>query len=74
MVKKILGSAALASLTLVGAASAQIGTSTATTTPGVPDTGAGDTLVNSMILGVAALIAVGGALYLYMNRRVSDMQ
>lgn len=64
--KKILGFSGLASLLMVGAASAQ--TTTATTTPGIPNTGAGDIVLNAFVLGVAALIAIGGALYLYMNR------
>jgi hypothetical protein len=64
--KKILGSAGLASLLMAGVASAQ--TTTATTTPGIPNTGAGDIVLNAFVLGVAALVAIGGALYLYMNR------
>jgi len=68
MLKKIVNGAAAATLLAAGFASAQ--TTTATTTPGVPNTGAGDIVLNAMILGVSAMIAVGGALYLYMHRRV----
>jgi len=70
MTRKLLSSAALMSLFVAGAASAQ--TTTTTTTPGIPNTGAGDVVINSVILGVAALIAIGGALYLYMNRRIAE--
>lgn len=68
MLKKILGSSLLASFFLTGVAAAQTGTSTATTTPGVPNTGSGDLIVNVMILAVSALVAIGGALYLYTTR------
>lgn len=63
MFKRILGSSLFASMFLTGVAAAQ--TTTSTTTPGVPNTGAGDLVVNVMILAVSALVAVGGALYLY---------
>lgn len=66
--KKILGFSGLASLLMMGVASAQTTTATATTTPGIPNTGAGDIVLNAFVLGVAALVAIGGALYLYMNR------
>lgn len=69
MLKKIGLSAAAAPLLLAGFASAQTTTST-TTTPGVPNTGAGDVVINAMILGASAMIAIGGALYLYMQRRM----
>lgn len=68
MVKKILGTSLFASLFLAGIAAAQTGT-TSTTTPGVPNTGVGDLVMNVMILAVSALIAIGGALYLYTTRR-----
>lgn len=68
MLKKIGFSAATAPLLLAGFASAQ--TTTSTTTPGVPNTGAGDVVINAMILGASAMIAIGGALYLYMQRRI----
>lgn len=67
MVKKILGSSLVASLFLTGVAAAQ--TTTSTTTPGVPDTGVGDLIVNVMLLAMSALIAIGGALYLYTLRK-----
>lgn len=66
MLKKIVNGAALASLLTAGFASAQ--TTTSTTTPGVPNTGAGDIALNVMILAVSAMIAVLGAMYLYMQR------
>ncbi len=52
-----------------GESSTTVTTST-TTTPGVPNTGAGDIVLNAMILGVSVMIAVIGAVYLYMHRRV----
>jgi len=67
MLKKIVNGAAAATLLAAGIASAQ---TTSTTTPGVPNTGAGDIVLNAMILGVSAMIAVIGAVYLYMHRRV----
>ncbi|MBL8158030.1 LPXTG cell wall anchor domain-containing protein [bacterium] len=66
MLKKFVNGAAAASLFVAGIASAQ--TTTSTTTPGVPNTGAGDIALNAVILGISAMIAVGGALYLYMQR------
>lgn len=68
MLKKFVNGAAAASLFVAGIASAQ--TTTSTTTPGVPNTGAGDIALNAVILGISAMIAVGGALYLYMQRNV----
>jgi len=67
MITKLFGSSLIASLFLTGVAAAQ--TTTSTTTPGVPNTGAGDLVINVMILAVSALIAIGGALYLYTTRR-----
>ncbi len=67
MFKKIVSGAAATPLLLAGLVSAQ---TTTTTTPGVPNTGAGDIVLNAMILGVAAMVAIGGALYLYMHRRL----
>lgn len=67
MIKKLLGTSLFASLFMTGVAAAQ--TTTTTTTPGVPNTGAGDLVINVMILAVSALIAIGGALYLYTTRR-----
>lgn len=64
MIKKLLGSSLVASMFLTGIAAAQT-----TTTPGVPNTGAGDLVLNVMILAVSALVAIGGTLYLYMTRR-----
>lgn len=73
MLKRIVSSAALAPLLMAGIASAQttndIVTSTSTT-PGVPNTGAGDVALNAFILGISAMIVVAGALYLYLNRRL----
>lgn len=66
MLKKLLGSSIFASLFLTGIAAAQ--TTTVTTTPGIPNTGASDLIVNVMILAVSALVAIGGTLYLYMTR------
>lgn len=66
MFKKVLGSSLFASMFLTGVAAAQ--TTTSTTTPGIPNTGAGDLIINVMILAVSALIAIGGALYLYSTR------
>jgi hypothetical protein len=67
MIKKLLGTSLFGSLFLTGVAAAQ--TTTSTTTPGVPNTGAGDLVVNVMILAVSALVAIGGALYLYTTRK-----
>jgi LPXTG-motif cell wall-anchored protein len=69
MLQKILKSSLVAPflLVLAGVASAQ-STSTATTTPGIPNTGAEDMIANGLVLGVAALIAVGAAAYLYAYR------
>lgn len=66
MLKKLFGSSLIASLFLTGVAAAQ--TTTTTTTPGIPNTGAGDLVINVLILAVSALIAVGGAIYLYSTR------
>lgn len=66
MFKKLLGSSLFASMFLTGVAAAQ--TTTSTTTPGIPNTGAGDLVINVMILAVSALIAIGGAFYLYSTR------
>lgn len=49
-----------------GIAAAQ--TTTATTTPGVPNTGAGDVVVNAVILTASAALALAGAVYLYATR------
>jgi LPXTG-motif cell wall-anchored protein len=69
MLKKLVNGAAAATLFAAGIASAQTTTATtSTTTPGVPNTGAGDIALNAVILGISAMIAVGGALYLYMQR------
>lgn len=64
----------MGSLLLAGAASAQTttATTTGTTTPGVPNTGAGDLVINVMILAISALIAIGGALYLYTSRSMAQ--
>jgi LPXTG-motif cell wall-anchored protein len=72
MLKKLVNGAAAATLLAAGFASAQTttATTTATTTPGVPNTGAGDVVLNALILGISAMIAVGGALYLYTQRRM----
>lgn len=66
MLKKIFGSSLIGSMFLTGVAAAQ--TSTPTTTPGIPNTGAGDLVMNVLILAVSALVAVGGAMYLYTTR------
>lgn len=66
MLKKLFGSSLISSLFLTGVAAAQ--TTTTTTTPGIPNTGAGDLVINVLILAVSALIAVGGAIYLYSTR------
>lgn len=66
MLKKFVNGAAAATLFAAGVASAQ--TTTSTTTPGVPNTGAGDIALNAVILGISAMIAIGGALYLYLQR------
>lgn len=58
--KKLIGATALAFLLSAGVASAQ-----STTTPGTPDTGqGGDAVTQLMLLGAAAVVAVGGAAYL----------
>lgn len=67
MLQKFANGAAVATLFAAGIASAQ--TTTSTTTPGIPNTGAGDIVLNAVILGISAMIAVGGALYLYTQRR-----
>lgn len=62
--KKIVGTLALTSLLMAGAVSAQT-TPEATTTPGVPDTGAGGTAAtNVLLLGAAAAVALAGGAYL----------
>lgn len=56
-------------LAMATIASAQTGTSTATTTPGVPNTGAGgDPATLLAVLGIAALVAVVGGAYLLWER------
>jgi len=61
------GSASSASMT--GSSSTTSGGST--TTPGVPNTGAGgDSAGNLAVLGVSALVALGGAAYLARQRYV----
>jgi hypothetical protein len=52
----------------VAAAQTSTATTTATTTPGVPNTGAGDIVMNALILAVSAAIALAGAAYLYTMR------
>jgi len=83
MLKKLLSAGALAPLLMAGIAAAQTTTSTSsattstTTLPGVPSTGvAGDATINAILLGLSLVIALGGALYLYMRSRarVSEMQ
>jgi hypothetical protein len=69
--KKIIGTAALATLLLAGSVAAQSTTSSSTdtgtggttaTTPGTPNTGAGGNVAeNMMILTGSALAAVAGA-------------
>ncbi len=54
-----------------GVVSAQ--TTTATTTPGVPNTGAGDILANAMILTASAAVALAGAVYLYAQRKRQEI-
>lgn len=73
MLNKILGSSLGASLLMTGVAAAQTTTDsvTSTTTPGIPNTGAGDLVVNVMILAISALVAIGGALYLYTTRKTA---
>ena len=61
--KYLFGSAALALLMSASVASAQT-TTDSTTTPGTPNTGAGDMHANTLMLGVSALAAIGGAAYL----------
>lgn len=68
MLQRFVNGAAVASLFAAGFASAQ--TTTATTTPGVPNTGAGDLVLNAMIVGIFAMIAIAGALYLFMHRQI----
>lgn len=82
MLKKLLSAGALAPLLMAGIAAAQTtstssATTSTTTVPGVPSTGvAGDAAVNAILLGLSLVIALGGALYLYMRSRarVSEMQ
>lgn len=76
MVKKYLGGLWAAVLWMfAGVASAQTTSpmteTTTTTTPGIPDTGVGDVVTNSVMLGAAALIAVGAAAYLYYTRNAT---
>jgi hypothetical protein len=68
MLQRILKGSLISSMFLTGIASAQ---TTTTTTPGIPNTGAADMLVNGLVLGVAALIAIAAAAYLY-ARRIGD--
>ncbi|MDB5237904.1 MAG: hypothetical protein JWM46_174 [Candidatus Kaiserbacteria bacterium] len=61
-VKNIAPIVALAMLLSAGVASAQ---TTASTTPGVGNTGAGgDSAANMLLLGTSALVAIGGTAYL----------
>lgn len=72
MMKKLIGGASVAILTLAGAAAAQTttGTTTPTTTPGVPATGVGgDAMFTGILLAASLLVAFAGALYLYMRNR-----
>lgn len=52
----------VATMFAAGSVSAQ------TTTPGVPDTGAGDAFITLSVLGVSSLVALAGATYLYVTR------
>lgn len=69
MLRKIVNGAVAATLFAAGIAGAQ--TTSPTTTPGVPNTGAGDAVVHALILGASAMVAVLGALYLFLQRRMS---
>ncbi|HVV39348.1 MAG TPA: hypothetical protein VHD31_03440 [Candidatus Paceibacterota bacterium] len=57
-----VSTASLLAWTVAGIASAQ---TTATTTPGVPNTGAGgDTILNLVILAIAAVVVAAGVAFL----------
>ncbi len=53
---------------VVSAQTTTMATTTATSTPGVPNTGAGDILTNAIILALSATVAVAAAAYLYATR------
>jgi sortase (surface protein transpeptidase) len=57
MLKKIAMSGAGAAALMTGIAGAQ---TTITTTPGVPNIGAGDIVLNAVILGISALVVIAG--------------
>jgi hypothetical protein len=67
IIGKTLGTAAIGTLLMTGAAFAQTTTDdvTGTTTVGTPNTGAGgDLAVNMLLLGGSALAAIGALAYL----------
>ncbi len=62
---KIAGAAAAAAMLLVASAAFAQTTTDATTTPGVPDTGAGgDVAANVALMTLSAATALGAAVYL----------
>ena len=61
--KKIASATAAFLLAGAGIASAQ------GTTPGTPDTGAGDVAQNLFLLGSSAIVAVLGSMYLFRRAR-----
>ena len=67
MKKYLSGFGAFLLWMFAGVASAQTTTAT-TTTPGIPNTGAGDVVTNAIVLSVAALLSVSAAAYLYYAR------
>ena len=57
---------------VVSAQTTTVATTTATSTPGVPNTGTGDILTNVIILALSAAVAVAAAAYLYATRPQLD--
>jgi LPXTG-motif cell wall-anchored protein len=66
MNKKLIGATALAFLLF----SASVASAQSTTTPGTPDTGTGgDAATTLTLMGVAAVVALGGAAYLARSKQ-----
>lgn len=66
--RKIIGGTVLAFLLSAGVAAAQTST-TSTTTVGTPNTGAGGSAANLILLGSTAALALAGLTYLSLSRK-----